>query len=90
MRKVLLLAALFLLLAVPARAAEDKIGIVDMQRLISTCDPGQEAMNKLKSQFKGMKDDMDKQKADIDKLRADLEKQGLVMSQEAKLDKEQQ
>lgn len=90
MRKVVLLTAcLLLLLATGARAAEAiKIGIVDMEKIVRTSEPGQAALNKLKDQFKDAKDAMDKQKAEIDKLREDMEKQSLVLSQEAKMDKQ--
>ena len=86
---VLLTASLLLLLATGARAAEAiKIGIVDMEKIVRTSEPGQAALNKLKDQFKDAKEAMDKQKAEIDKLREDMEKQSLVLSQEAKMDKQ--
>ncbi|MEW5774014.1 MAG: OmpH family outer membrane protein [Thermodesulfobacteriota bacterium] len=90
MRKVVLLTAcLLLLLSTAARAAEAvKIGIVDMEKIVRTSEPGQAALNKLKDQFKDLKESMDKQKAEIDKMRDDMEKQSLVLSQEAKMDKQ--
>lgn len=91
MRKILLLTACFILvLAATARAAELKIGIIDLQKVVRTSDSGKSALDKLKDQTKEMKDNLDKQKAQIDKMRADMEKQSLVLSQEAKMDKEMQ
>lgn len=92
MRKVLLLAAALILLVSSAAQAADaaKIGIVDMEKVVRTSEPGQAALNKLKDQFKDAKESMDKQKAEIDKLRDDMEKQSLVLSQEAKMDKQTQ
>ena len=92
MRKVLLLTScLVLLLATAAWAAEPiKVGIVDMEKIVRTSEPGQAALNKLKDQFKDLKENLDKQKAEIDKMREDMEKQSLVLSQEAKMDKQTQ
>ncbi len=92
MRKVLLLAAaLLLMISSVAHAADTaKIGIVDMEKVVRNSEPGQAALNKLKDQFKDAKESMDKQKAEIDKMREDMEKQSLVLSQEAKMDKQTQ
>lgn len=90
MRKVLLLTAcLLFVLTTVARAADAiKIGIVEMDKIVRNSEPGQSALNKLKEQFKDVKETMDKQKAEIDKMRDEMEKQSLVLSQEAKMDKQ--
>jgi outer membrane protein len=92
MRKVLLLTVcLLFVVATAAQAAEGiKVGIVDMEKIVRTSEPGQAALNKLKDQFKDAKESMDKQKTEIDKMREDMEKQSLVLSQEAKMDKQTQ
>ena len=92
MRKVFLLTACLLLtLTTVARSADaQKIGIVEMDRIVRTSEPGQAALDKLKDQFKDMKESMDKQRAEIEKMREDMEKQSLVLSQEAKMDKQTQ
>lgn len=92
MRKVLMLTACLLLtLTTVAKAADAiKIGIVEMDRIVRTSEPGQSALNKLKDEFKDVKETMDKQKAEIDKMREEMEKQSLVLSQEAKMDKQTQ
>ena len=87
----MLFRSLVLLLATAAWAAEPiKVGIVDMEKIVRTSEPGQAALNKLKDQFKDLKENLDKQKAEIDKMREDMEKQSLVLSQEAKMDKQTQ
>lgn len=92
MRKVLMLTACMLLILTTVAKAADaiKIGIVEMDRIVRTSEPGQSALNKLKDQFKDVKENMEKQKAEIDKMREDMEKQSLVLSQEAKMDKQTQ
>ena len=61
-----------------------------MQAVIAKSEPGLKAMEQLKSQFKGMKDNLDAQKKSLDSLREELQKQSMMLSQEAKLDKETQ
>ncbi|SDN67104.1 periplasmic chaperone for outer membrane proteins Skp [Desulfonauticus submarinus] len=88
MKKLLcLLVGLILFWAGVAMAAT-KIGVVDMQKVISQSEPGQQALAKLKKKTKGMKADLDKQKKELQALREELQKQALVLSQEAKQDKE--
>ena len=49
----------FLVLCLCAAAsAETKIGFVDMQAVIAKSEPGLKAMEQLKSQFKGMKNNL--------------------------------
>ncbi|NCC23784.1 MAG: OmpH family outer membrane protein [Deltaproteobacteria bacterium] len=69
-------------------AAELKIGTIDMQQVISVSEPGVEAMDVLREKFEDMKKDIDKQQKDLEDLRESLQKQNLVLSQEAKEDKE--
>jgi len=47
-------------------------------------------MEQLKTQFKDMKDNLDAQKKGLDTLKDELQKQSMMLSQEAKLDKETQ
>ena len=71
-------------------SAETKIGFVDMKTVIAKSEPGSKAMEQLKSQFKDMKDNLDAQKKSLDTLKDELQKQSMMLSQEAKLDKEAQ
>lgn len=85
-----ILTCFFVLCLCAAASAETKIGFVDMQAVIAKSEPGLKAMEQLKSQFKGMKDNLDAQKKSLDSLREELQKQSMMLSQEAKLDKETQ
>lgn len=68
--------------------AQMKIGIVDMQAVIADSVPGQQAMNELRTRFESMKAELDKQNEVITKLREELQRQSMVLSQEAKQDRE--
>ena len=81
----------FLVLCMSLTAgAETKIGFVDMKAVIAKSEPGSKAMEQLKTQFKDMKDNLDAQKKSLDALKDELQKQSMMLSQEAKLDKEAQ
>ncbi|MDD4951555.1 MAG: OmpH family outer membrane protein [Desulfovibrionaceae bacterium] len=80
---------LFLALQVSAFAAgQVKIGVVDTGKVFSESEPGKDAFGKLKAKFETMTKDLERQKKEVTKLREDLQKQGLVLSLEAKQDKE--
>jgi outer membrane protein len=89
MRAFFLTCFLVLCLAMTA-GAETKIGFVDMKAIIAKSEPGIKAMDQLKAQFKDMKDTLDAQKKTLDTLKDELQKQSMMLSQEAKLDKETQ
>ena len=89
MRTFILSVLLVFCLAATA-SAEIKIGFVDMKGVIAKSESGSKAMEQLKSQFKDMKDNLDAQKKSLDALKDELLKQSMMLSQEAKLDKEAQ
>ena len=77
-----------MLFTAAAAAAEIKIGVVDILEVIQRSEAGRKAFDSLSSEFKDMKDELDKQQKGIEALREELQKQSLVLSQEAKADKE--
>src|SRR5512138_289115 len=90
MRHMLPKAALLALALVPAVAhAEQKIGVVDLQRALNEVDEGKTAKALLKKDFDDKQKEIDAKKADFEKLQADFEKQASVMSEQAKKDKAQ-
>lgn len=89
MRVILLTICLILTVSFSA-SAETKIGFIDMKGVLAKSEPGIKAMDQLKAQFKDMKDNLDTQKKSLDTLKDELQKQSMVLSQEAKLDKEAQ
>lgn len=89
MRKLLITVFALLLLAPAAMAADsDRVAVVDVPRIIVECEPGKQVRAELEKTFKSTKADLEQQKSDLEKLRDELQKQSLVLSQEAKVDKE--
>lgn len=70
--------------------AEGKIGFVNVPAVIAKCEAGKRAMNELKGKFQGMKKKLDAKKKELDAMKEELQKQAMMLSQEAKLDKETQ
>ena len=68
--------------------AQTKLAIIDMKEVISKSEPGQKAMDELKKKFDKMKQGLKQQREELQALREELQKQSLVLSQEAKQDKE--
>jgi outer membrane protein len=84
-----LAAALAGLAAVPAPArAEQKIAYVDLQRALNEIEEGKAAKARLKAEFDQKQKIIDEKKAEFDKLRADFEKQAVVMSEDARREKQ--
>lgn len=90
MRTLRILATLVMVtLLLPSMGwTQSKIGVVDMQTIIAESDPGTKAMEELRTRFESMKVELDKKNETITKLRDDLQRQSMVLSQEAKQDKE--
>ncbi|MCX5730727.1 MAG: OmpH family outer membrane protein, partial [Deltaproteobacteria bacterium] len=89
MRNVLILAALALAIAVPqaTRAAELKIGYVNLQQAVSEVDEGKAAREALKKEFEQKQKMLDDKQNELKRMKEDLEKQMVVMSEEAKREK---
>jgi outer membrane protein len=81
LRTALLLA---LVLAPVLGRAEQKLGVVDLQRALNEVDEGKAAKALLKKDFDEKQKHLDAKKNEFDKLQADLEKQSVVMSDAAK------
>jgi len=89
MRNVIVLAAITLAIAVPqaARAAELKIGFVNLQQAVSEVEEGKAARDALKKEFEQKQKTLDDKQNELKRLKDDLEKQMVVMSEEAKREK---
>ncbi|HDQ41006.1 MAG TPA: OmpH family outer membrane protein [Desulfonatronum sp.] len=82
-------ALIIAVLLLPVTAwAQTKIGVVEMQVVIAESEPGAKAMAELRGRFETMKTELDKQNETITALRDELQRQSMVLSQEAKQDKE--
>ena len=75
--------------AVPTSArAEQKIAFVDLQRALNEVEEGKAAKAALKKEFDQKQKTLDDKKGEFDRARADLEKQAVVMSEEARKEKQ--
>jgi outer membrane protein len=89
MRNVLIPAALALAIAVPqaTRAAELKIGYVNLQQAVAEVDEGKAAREALKKEFDLKQKTLDDKQNELKRMKEDLEKQMVVMSDEVKREK---
>ncbi|MEI6225384.1 MAG: OmpH family outer membrane protein [Deltaproteobacteria bacterium] len=89
MRNVPVLAALALAIAVPqaARAAELKIGYVNLQQAVSEVEEGKSARETLKKEFDVKQKQLDDKQNELKRMKEDLDKQMVVMSDDAKREK---
>ncbi len=88
MRTALRTTALLALALAPALVrAEQKLGVVDLQRALNEVDEGKAAKALLKKDFDEKQKQLDVKKSEFDKLQVDFEKQAVVMSDAAKKEK---
>jgi outer membrane protein len=76
-------------LAGGAEAAATRVGFVDVQKVIVRSLAGVAAREQLEKDKATMQKDVEARKAELDKLRDELEKKGLVLSADAKREKEE-
>ncbi|MGD9227098.1 MAG: OmpH family outer membrane protein [Desulfobacterales bacterium] len=67
-----------------------KIGILNMQRVLSTSDPGKSAQAEIKKQRDKMLQDLKEKGAEIDALGKQFERESMVMSKEKREEKERE
>lgn len=89
MRNAIHLAILALAIAVPqaTRAAELKIGYVNLQQAVTEVDEGKAARDSLKKEFDQKQKVLDDKQNELKRMKDDLEKQMVVMSDDAKREK---
>jgi outer membrane protein len=89
MRFVPVLSAVALAIAVPQsiRAAELKIGYVNLQQAVSEVEEGKAARDVLKKEFDQKQKMLDDKQNELKRMKDDLDKQMVVMSDEAKREK---
>lgn len=89
-RKLLLLAAMGLGLAVPAGAAiaQGKIGVVQIERIVRDSAPALRAQKKLEAEFAKREGDLKKVSDQLKRMQDELEKEGVTMSETQRRNKE--
>jgi len=70
-------------------AEVQKIGVIDLQEVIEKSNPGKRSSVEIKSQGKKMEQVLKERGSEIEELRKTLEQKALVMSDEAREEKEQ-
>jgi outer membrane protein len=80
----------FLWLAFADAADIAKIGILNMQRVLGTSDPGKAAQAEIKKQRDKMLQDLKEKGAEIDALGKQFERESMVMSKEKREEKERE
>ena len=88
--KVTVILCCVYLLATPLWASNFKIAIIDMLKALNQCEAGKEAKAKLQKKFEKMKKDLEARQKELEKLKQELEKQSLMLSLDAKRDKEKE
>jgi outer membrane protein len=78
------LIALALALAPAARAAETRVGFVDLRRAVNEVEEGKAAMAVLKKDFEEKQKQLDAKQSELEALRSDFEKQQAVLSDQVK------
>lgn len=74
---------LLLLIALPAWAQEKlKVGMVDIQRVISESQPGKAAKEKFQTQVKKVEGDLLREKQAVEKMKSDFDKKSPLMNEE--------
>jgi outer membrane protein len=73
----------------PAPAASQKIGFIDIQRVLARSQAGVAAREQLEREKAAMQKEMDTRRVDMEKLREDLEKKGPLMTAEVRREKQE-
>jgi outer membrane protein len=81
-RAAVVAALVCLALAAPARAAELRIAVVDMQRALNECDAGKKAKDQVKAKFEKSQDDLKRQREDLDRRKDEYERKATVLKEE--------
>ena len=68
--------------------ADVKVGIVNIQKVITTINEGKDVMKTLKKSFESKQDELKKEEEGIKKLQESLAKQDMVLSDKAKAKKQ--
>jgi len=87
MRLFIFAALLFSLSAQTARAADDKLGVVDLQRALNEVEEGATAKKNLKKEFDEKQKQLDAKQNELKKLKDELDAQMTMMTPEKKAER---
>ncbi|UCG09245.1 MAG: OmpH family outer membrane protein [Desulfobacterales bacterium] len=81
----------YLVITSTALAADvAKIGVIDLQRVLETSNPGKAAQARIRNQKEKMEQDLKQKGSEIEQLRQRLERESMVMSKEMREEKERE
>ena len=84
----LMAAMVAILAAAPLHAADIKLGVVDIQKVLNLSDAGKDAKEQLAARVKKYQDEINVKQEELKKLKDDIEKQGVLLSESARAAKE--
>lgn len=87
MRVLVLACALFFSLTAPAAHADDKIGVVDLQRALNEVEEGATAKKALKNEFDAKQKTLDGKQNELKQLKDELDAQSTIMSPDKKAER---
>ncbi|MBE9536564.1 MAG: OmpH family outer membrane protein [Proteobacteria bacterium] len=93
MKKNIFMSLLFTVsffLPLPVSAEETKLAYVDLQVALSTSNAGKSAKEMFQREVDRIQKDLDIKQNDLKRLKDELEKQGLLLSEETKVEKERE
>jgi outer membrane protein len=82
--------AIFFLSNFSLAADVAKIGVINLQRVLETSNPGKSAQAEIKKQKDKMETDLKQKGAEIEEIRQRLEREAMVMSKDAREEKERE
>lgn len=88
MKKVILLAAAFVLLFQATAFAETKIGVVNVQKVLVTCEYGVEMQKQLQAKFEPLQKELEREAAELKKMETEMKNQDLALKLDAKQDRQ--
>ena len=90
MRKLLIFAVAFSLMAASAYAGTVKIGVIDMQKIVFESKEGKKAKAEWDKEYNEKKQEIDKKTKELQKLQEELKKNAAVLSEKAKKQKQEE
>jgi outer membrane protein len=88
MKRLVLMVLMLAIMAGSAWAAENKLGSLDMQRVLNTSEAGKAAKAQLQEKLKKYQEQINAKQAELQKLKNDLEKQGMTLNEVSRAAKE--
>ncbi|RUM88742.1 MAG: hypothetical protein DSZ24_02855 [Thermodesulfatator sp.] len=89
-RLVLGIMILWLVLGASAPAAELKIAVIDLQKVVRSSKAGQEAMKKLRARFEKWKAKLEAKQKEIQAFQEEMQKKAPLLSEEARAEKQRE